>query len=786
MNDSIIMAKQPATGTRLLWVDATIDRSEKQCQDTLQPLRTVIADVKLFTDPDACVEFLLCLRSEKFIVITSGALGQNLVEKVHCMAHVVAIYVFCANRPKHELWARKWSKIQGVFTKIEPLCEALQTFATESSGDSNEVPAIDQLEPSFMYTRLFKSIFLGMKHDNKSGMAFARYCRKIKTDLPVEIKVIDEFECQYCPEEAIWWYTRECFVHKMLNRALRRLEADVIVTMGFFIHDLHRQIEKLHRKQMSQHGRQPFTVYRGQGLSASDFEKLKSSEGGLLSFNSFLGTTKDRDLAWLLAEGTALVADKVGILFVMTIDPSMTSIPFADIGHARYFSKDTEVLFAMNSVFRVGQIKDLGKDGKFFEVRLTLTTDEDPQLRLLGERLEEEIQGENDSERIVKLLIKVGQLDKAQEFYIYRLGQASNEEERARCNHQLGFIYSEQGDYPSALSYLGKTLNIRQKTLPAQHPDLATAYNDIGSMYYKSGDYPKALSSFQEGLDIRAKVLPADHPDLATSYNNLGSVHSMMGEYSNAVLFIGKGLAMCQRALPLDHPTLATVYSNMGSVYFCMGEYSTALCWFEKGLEMRQRLLPADHPALAASYNDIGSVYSNVGDYAQALLCLEKALDIRHKTFLKDHPALATSYNDIGSVYSNMGDHQKALSYLWKGLDIREEAFPPNHPALATSCHTIGLVYYDMQEYSKALSFLEKGLDIRHKAFPIDHPITATSYNDIGSVYIKMDDYQKALPCLERALDIRKRSLPSTHPGVQETTELITIVKVKALGTVSA
>ena len=524
----------------------------------------------------------------------------------------------------------------------------------------------------------------------------------------------------------------------MLNRALRLLEADVIVSMGFLIHDLHRQIEKLHREQVSQYDGQPFTVYRGQGLSASDFEKLKSSEGGLLSFNSFLSTGMDRHVSMDFAATSSKQSGTVGILFVMTIDPNITSIPFADITHVSYFeSGSIEVLFAMNSVFRIDRIKGLNKDGKLFEVQLTLTTDEDPQLRLLGERVEEEIQGENDWERIGNLLIKLGQLDKAQELYIHLLEQASNEEERARCNHQLGCISSEQGDYRGALSHL------------------------------------------ETALDIRQKVFPANHPDLATSYKNLGSVYSMMGEYSKALSFFEKGLTMRQKTLPAKHPALAELHNDIGSVYSNIGDHQKALSYLEKGLAMCQKTLPENHPALATAHSSIGSVYSNMGDQQKALSYLEKGLDIRRKTLPANHSALATSYNDIGSVYSNIGDQQKALSYFEKGLDIRQKVFAANHPALATSYHAIGLVYGDMQEYSKALSYLEKGLDIRQKAFPTNHPHMATSYKDIGSVYLKMNDYPKALSYLERALDIRKCSLPPSHPAVVQVAELIKDVKKK-------
>jgi len=47
---------------------------------------------------------------------------------------------------------------------------------------------------------------------------------------------------------SFWWYTNECFLHRMLNRALRMMKVDIIIKMGFFVRDLHCQIEELHKK----------------------------------------------------------------------------------------------------------------------------------------------------------------------------------------------------------------------------------------------------------------------------------------------------------------------------------------------------------------------------------------------------------------------------------------------------------------------------------------------------------------------------------------------------------
>ena len=453
---------------RLVWVDAGIDESNGDCQHTLAQLRNVVNDIKIFQDSDTGVDFLRGIVDERAFVIASGSLGKDLVPRIHSMPQVDTIYIFCGDRARHKAWSEQWSKIKDVYTRVEPICEALQKSAKQCNEDStpmsfvpratnDSTPNLNELEPSFMYTQLFKNALLNMTHERQAIDDFVEYCRERKSDLPDDIKVIEEFQRKYRSNKAIWWYTRECFIYQMLNRALRLLEADIIVNMGFFVHDLHRQIEQLHREQVSQNGGKHLTLYRGQSLSTNDFNKLKSTRGGLLSFNSFVSTSTKRKVSLKFATESSAKDGAVGVLFVLTIDPALDSTPFADISQFSYFDeKEGEVLFSMHSVFRVARVDGMDKQGRLWEVQLTLTADDDPQLRLLTERMNEDVQGGTGWERICSLLISVGQVGKAEELYLTLLEQAPNDSDRGHYNHQLGYIRADQGDYQEALSYYEK------------------------------------------------------------------------------------------------------------------------------------------------------------------------------------------------------------------------------------------------------------------------------------------------------------------------------------------
>ena len=247
----------------------------------------------------------------------------------------------------------------------------------------------------------------------------------------------------------------------MVNRTLRLSDTDMIVTMGFFIADLHRHIEQLHRKQFGgHHSAVRFIVYRGQGLSKEDFEQMSQNKGGLISFNNFLSTSKDHNISLRLAHGAITNPDMMGVLFIMTVDPTQSSTPFASITGVSYFKKTKdEVLFSMHTVFRIGEITPMDENNRLFQVKLTLTSDNDRDLRVLTDRIREETNPTDQGwYRLGEVLLKMRQSEKAQQVYEILLEQTTDAGERGRLYDRLGVVHYNKGDYQEAIGFYEKSL----------------------------------------------------------------------------------------------------------------------------------------------------------------------------------------------------------------------------------------------------------------------------------------------------------------------------------------
>src|SRR5207248_1399236 len=99
--------------------------------------------------------------------------------------------------------------------------------------------------------QILKEILLSIEFEDKHFNEFIDYYRQALAENSGQLKTIDKLQQNYLNKTPIWWYTYPCFLYSLLNRALRLMDAGIIIQMGFFIGDLHRHIEQLHKEQFA-------------------------------------------------------------------------------------------------------------------------------------------------------------------------------------------------------------------------------------------------------------------------------------------------------------------------------------------------------------------------------------------------------------------------------------------------------------------------------------------------------------------------------------------------------
>ncbi|CAF3698829.1 unnamed protein product [Rotaria sordida] len=381
----------------LVWLDANLNESDEDFKRSLQHLQHIVATITIFTDADQCVDFVSAIQDEKVFMIVSDVLGQHIVPEIQALPQLLSIYVFCDNQSIHQQWAKTIPKVKGVYTQIEPICEALKIDRRTCDRNMTSI-SFNRIDPLFMYTQLLKEALLEIEDDDaKSIKELVEYCRLHSDASEKTLKMIEN---EYRNHTSIWWYTGPYFIYSMLNRGLRQMDVDIILKMGFFIRHLHQHITDLHREQQNSKAAMPskFQVFRGQGLSMEAFEKMKKTKGGLMSFNNFLSTSRNHEISLQsYARLAAFDADSVGILFIMNIDTAIctaSSTPFINVKDIGFFDdKEEEILFSTHTIFRIDRIEHIEDKhtDRLWQVDLTLAGNQDDDFSKLTAHLRKEL-----------------------------------------------------------------------------------------------------------------------------------------------------------------------------------------------------------------------------------------------------------------------------------------------------------------------------------------------------------------------------------------------------------
>jgi hypothetical protein len=155
---------------------------------------------------------------------------------------------------------------------------------------------------------------------------------------------------EYHADAAILLYTDAQYkLSMMLNRALKSEDLDALYDLRAYVHDLSDQLCRNEDVQLQPHG-DIFRLYHGRQMSKIDIEHLMTApKGSLICVNGYLSTSRSENVAKRFAEN---------VLFDISYDSShLKSVHAADVSGKSMHPDEEEVLFNLNSVFELGDIK---------------------------------------------------------------------------------------------------------------------------------------------------------------------------------------------------------------------------------------------------------------------------------------------------------------------------------------------------------------------------------------------------------------------------------------------
>jgi tetratricopeptide (TPR) repeat protein len=519
------------------------------------------------------------------------------------------------------------------------------TFTTFNHNTTKEKLTVG-LNGQFVHSQLLIDCLLQIEPTSDDIDELISICEQEYQGDKDQLALVRKLKDKYSSDRALQWYTKDSFVYRMLNKALRTHNIHLLFLFRFLIRDLEKQL--VENRSSSR-----LTVYRGQLMWKEEFETLEHSIGELISMNSFLSTSLDRQSAYsFLRQPT----DLERVLFEIEASPQLHGVkPFANISSFSNYPDEKEVLFMLGSIFRV--ISIVCDRNAVWTVKLTLCGDHDRDLEMVVNYMKSQIkQGELGLVKLGDVLRDMGKYDEAEKYYRRCFSELQSDDYKnySICYYSFGRIAESKGDYESSLKWLYKSLEIDMKIMKPDDPSIANTHNSIANIYVTMGDYKQALESYDKALTIYRQAFGDGNPNVATCLNNMGAVYQKEKKYSGALKYYQNALAIRMEHLPRRHPDLGASYNNIGIIHRCLGHSDQALEQYKLALEIYEAALPSGHPDIAMTLENIGIVYEEKRDWKQALSYYEQAGTIYHQALLSTHPDVLQIEQSVKRVSSKL------------------------------------------------------------------------------------------------------------------------------------
>ncbi|UJR19896.1 hypothetical protein I4U23_023029 [Adineta vaga] len=600
---------------------------EKQCStsdDEQQTLRGIINLGFTFDDVNSeeCIKFFRVIQNERIILILSKTSMDRIAKQIRNETFLSAIYVIDSS--KENSFDSKLYR--GTFSNISRLCRQLETdlpLLTYELTSVCSIPADYAKMSTLNYVLTLKDILIETDAKRNLKKEMIEFCREKYEGNVVQLKYISEFERNYQSDNAIQWYLRhETFLYKMLTRALRIFDADILYKLRYFIQHLHRHLE-------SSTETNALRVYRTIRIRKGLMEKMKNYQNGLFSFNEFLFVDKTQPKT----EPSPVNLDSKLVHFRIDLA--------ANTPRHVISTKPNEILLTFGMVFHLETIEAINEET--YSVKLTTSDKIHKAGQQISKDLREAVRGPFPLVRIAKLMWQRDLYDDMEYFASLLINDRQTiEDESANMSlggllHALGGHCYETKQYDKGLVHFQNALKVYLRVLPADDIKLTPSYNNIGSIYHKQELNEKALEYHQKAYDIQKN---STHPDLesVSAYaGNIASVLGKLGKYKEAVKYSEMNLKIQQKLHPnKETGDMAAKYYNLAGMQYRAQLFTEALENYKKCLEIELKCHSAENPTVAVTYHSIGTALDKLGRFQEAKEAVEKAIERLLRTKKED------------------------------------------------------------------------------------------------------------------------------------------------------
>lgn len=342
----------------------------------------------------------------------------------------------------------------------------------------------------------------------------------------------------------------------------------------------------------------------------------------------------------------------------------------------------------------------------------------------------------------------------------------------AELREVLGIVYRKFGEYQRALEHQRRALDIRERR-SGRRDDLhvAEALHHLAATLWWDGRYAEAEPHYIRSLEIRQRLYPSDHPAIAFSMTHLAACRLRMGEQDEARKMYEQVLAMRKRLYGDEHEEVAQALNNLAKCLLEADEFEKAETLHVQALDMIRRLAGDSHHGTASASQNLGEcllrraeAHVIDGNDAEAALAAERAKDaftlamnIRQGIYPGGHHFVAASLEGLARAELQLGNLDRAHRLAMQSIDEFKRTRRENHPDFAGALGTLGSILAARGDALGSTSAFAEALAIAQTTRPPAELQVAHLRRELGMAHAKMNRLDHAEELLISSLNDLRR-----------------------------
>jgi len=198
-----------------------------------------------------------------------------------------------------------------------------------------------------------------------------------------------------------------------------------------------------------------------------------------------------------------------------------------------------------------------------------------------------------------------------------RLGPA-HERVRAWALNNLALVHAHAGDFEGAEKLMRRAIEIKERVLGIDHPDVAISLADLANIFSEGGRPAEALEIAPRALDILSEHGDPESPIVAIARDAIGTSLIAVGRAVEAESLFGSELERLRRQDPSD-PFIPFALQGIGTSRLASGHPEAAVPFLEDALRRREASDPIPSNIAESRFSLARALWDSARDRRRAL-----------------------------------------------------------------------------------------------------------------------------------------------------------------------